>query len=186
MKSNPISRPRKKRAKTGKMKREPASKYFNRLMSELHKEFPDNSQRLPWLSLTLRRSTASAGLNQLRRAGLSLRWSRATPAVLQWKRPRRCTSSSTSRSPAASARRKLTLETPGLDLERHGQLGYRSPKETGSKEQKYIHHFGKDEDTGKTFEEPELYYVKNKDGPTMMVIMGGDWYIDVDSDGEVS
>ena len=65
-------------------------------------------------------------------------------------------------------------------------IGYMSGKETKNADQKYIHHFGKDEDTGKTFEEPELYYVKNKDGSTMMVIMGGDWYIDVDSDGEVS
>ena len=65
-------------------------------------------------------------------------------------------------------------------------IGYRSGKETGNETQKYIHNFGVDEESGKKFKEPELYYVKNNDGSQMMVIMGGDWYIDVAEDGSMS
>lgn len=90
------------------------------------------------------------------------------------------------KNPTSVEKQKIDIGDTWVGLGKAWSIGYRSPKETGDNKQKYVHHFGKDEESGKKFKEPDLYYVKNKDGSQMMVIMGGDWYIDVDSDGKVS
>ena len=81
---------------------------------------------------------------------------------------------------------KVDIGDTWVGLGKAWSIGYRSGKETGNETQKYIHNFGVDEESGKKFKEPELYYVKNNDGSQMMVIMGGDWYIDVAEDGSMS
>ena len=81
---------------------------------------------------------------------------------------------------------KVDIGDTWVGLGKAWSIGYRSGKETGNDQQKYIHNFGVDEESGKQFKEPELYYVKNNDGSQMMVIMGGDWYIDVDEAGQMS
>ena len=81
---------------------------------------------------------------------------------------------------------KVDIGDTWVGLGKAWSIGYRSGKETGNEQQKYIHNFGVDEESGKKFKEPELYYVKNNDGSQMMVIMGGDWYIDVAEDGSMS
>ena len=81
---------------------------------------------------------------------------------------------------------KVDIGDTWVGLGKAWSIGYRSGKETGNESQKYIHNFGVDEESGKKFKEPELYYVKNNDGSQMMVIMGGDWYIDVAEDGSMS
>ena len=83
-------------------------------------------------------------------------------------------------------KKKVNFGDTWVGLGKAWSIGYRSGKETGNDTQKYIHNFGVDEETGKQFKEPDLYYVKNKDGSQMMVIMGGDWYIDMDEDGKMS
>jgi len=186
VKSNPISRPRKKRAKTGKMKREPASKYFNRLMSELHKEFPDNSQRAAVALSYVEKEYGKRGVESVTKSWSKPKMVKSNPGGTTVEEAKKMYKQFHQSEPSSVSKKKVDFGDTWVGLGKAWSIGYRSPKETGSKEQKYIHHFGKDEDTGKTFEEPELYYVKNKDGSTMMVIMGGDWYIDVDSDGEVS
>ena len=75
---------------------------------------------------------------------------------------------------------KVDIGDTWVGLGKAWSIGYRSGKETGNEAQKYIHNFGVDEESRKQFKEPDLYYVKNNDGSQMMVIMGGDWYIDVD------
>ena len=90
------------------------------------------------------------------------------------------------KAPSSVKKQKVEIGDTWVGLGKAWSIGYRSGKETGNETQKYIHNFGVDEESGKKFKEPELYYVKNKDGSQMMVIMGGDWYIDVDADGEVS
>jgi len=307
IRSNPVSRPRKKRASDGNMKREPAKQYFDRLMSELYKEFPDNSQRaavalsyvekeygqrgvnlvtktwaknnpgegekvnlLPiysgaptqtYKSLGMVTSVVQVGRNvikdikegiqdiyrglvggrqsltekrmmmsvllmhsDLSEATLALggnaicnlkidyeipsyqgnsrmditliatadaiKMGRGTvksnPGGATVEQAKKMYKQFHQTEPNSVTKKKVDFGDTWVGLGKAWSIGYRSPKETGSKEQKYIHHFGKDEDTGKTYKEPELYYVENKDGTKMMVIMGGDWYIDVDSDGEVS
>lgn len=81
---------------------------------------------------------------------------------------------------------KVDIGDTWVGLGKAWSIGYRSGKETGNEAQKYIHNFGIDEESGKQFKEPELYYVKNNDGSQMMVIMGGDWYIDTAEDGSMS
>ena len=81
---------------------------------------------------------------------------------------------------------KVDIGDTWVGLGKAWSIGYRSGKETGNEAQKYIHNFGVDEESGKQFNEPDLYYVKNNDGSQMMVIMGGDWYIDVDEEGQMS
>ena len=83
-------------------------------------------------------------------------------------------------------KKKVDFGNTWVGLGKAWSIGYRSGKETGNDSQKYIHNFGVDEETGKQFKEPDLYYVKNNDGSQMMVIMGGDWYIDEDEDGKMS
>lgn len=90
------------------------------------------------------------------------------------------------KAPSNVKKTKVDIGDTWVGLGKAWSIGYRSGKETGNETQKYIHNFGVDEESGKKFKEPELYYVKNNDGSQMMVIMGGDWYIDVDADGEVS
>lgn len=83
-------------------------------------------------------------------------------------------------------KKKVDFGDTWVGLGKAWSIGYRSGKETGNESQKYIHNFGVDEESGKQFKEPDLYYVKNNDGSQMMVIMGGDWYIDVDEEGKMS
>ncbi len=90
------------------------------------------------------------------------------------------------KQPKSVKKKQIDFGDTWVSLGKAWSIGYRSGKETGDESQKYIHNFGVDEESGKKFAEPEVYYVKNKDGSQMMVIMGGDWYIDVDKDGEVS
>ena len=90
------------------------------------------------------------------------------------------------KQPKSVKKKQIDFGDTWVGLGKAWSIGYRSGKETGDESQKYIHNFGVDEESGKKFAEPELYYVKNKDGSQMMVIMGGDWYIDVDEAGEVS
>jgi hypothetical protein len=90
------------------------------------------------------------------------------------------------KAPSNIKKKKIDFGDTWVGLGKAWSIGYRSGKETGDDSQKYIHNFGVDEESGKTFKEPDVYYVKNNDGSQMMVIMGGDWYIDVDADGEVS
>lgn len=90
------------------------------------------------------------------------------------------------KQPKSVKKKQIDFGDTWVSLGKAWSIGYRSGKETGDESQKYIHNFGVDEESGKKFAEPEVYYVKNKDGSQMMVIMGGDWYIDVDEAGEVS
>jgi hypothetical protein len=90
------------------------------------------------------------------------------------------------KAPKNVEKKKVNFGDTWVGLGKAWSIGYRSGKETGNETQKYIHNFGVDEESGKKFKEPELYYVKNKDGSQMMVIMGGDWYIDVDEAGKMS
>ena len=90
------------------------------------------------------------------------------------------------KQPKSVKKKQIDFGDTWVGLGKAWSIGYRSGKETGDESQKYIHNFGVDEESRKKFAEPDLYYVKNKDGSQMMVIMGGDWYIDVDEAGEVS
>jgi len=90
------------------------------------------------------------------------------------------------KNPSNVQKKKVDFGDTWVGLGKAWSIGYRSGKETGNESQKYIHNFGVDEESGKQFKEPDLYYVKNKDGSQMMVIMGGDWYIDVDEEGKMS
>ncbi|MDB2565358.1 hypothetical protein N9X64_00415 [bacterium] len=90
------------------------------------------------------------------------------------------------KAPKNVEKKKVDFGDTWVGLGKAWSIGYRSGKETGNETQKYIHNFGVDEESGKHFKEPELYYVKNNDGSQMMVIMGGDWYIDVDEEGKMS
>ena len=90
------------------------------------------------------------------------------------------------KAPKNVEKKKVDFGDTWVGLGKAWSIGYRSGKETGNETQKYIHNFGVDEESGKKFKEPDLYYVKNNDGSQMMVIMGGDWYIDVDEEGKMS
>ena len=62
-------------------------------------------------------------------------------------------------------------------------IGYRNGKEGFGDDQKYIHEFGVDEETGRTFEEPKLYMTVPDKGKPMLVIKDGAWKIKTDKNG---
>ena len=62
-------------------------------------------------------------------------------------------------------------------------IGYRNGKEGFGDDQKYIHEFGVDEETGRTFEEPKLYMTVPDQGKPMLVIKDGAWKIKTDKNG---
>ena len=73
----------------------------------------------------------------------------------------------------------------GFHLVRRGVLDIEAGKEGLGDEQKYIHHFGVDEETGKKYEEPELYLSMPEKGKPMLMLKGGGWKVK-SADGNIS
>jgi hypothetical protein len=181
--ANPVPKPRKKRTKSGSMRKEPLKKYIERFMSDkkMNKEFPDRSQRFAVAATTARKFYGDKTVDKAFPRD-NPRTNPHTPvheAKTFYKKFHQ--------KPAKNVKKtKVDIGDTWVGLGKAWSIGYRSGKETGNESQKYIHNFGVDEESGKQFKEPELYYVKNNDGSQMMVIMGGDWYIDVDEAGQMS
>jgi hypothetical protein len=182
-KSNPLPKPRKKRSKNGSMRKEPLKKYIERFMGnkKMNEEFPDRAQRFA-VGLSYAREfygNSTVDRNYPPRDVVRTNPGTVAEAKEMYKQFHQ-------KNPSSVKKQKIDFGDTWIGLGKAWSIGYRSGKETGDNKQKYIHNFGVDEESGKKFKEPDLYYVKNKDGSQMMVIMGGDWYIDVDSDGKVS
>ncbi len=180
---NPPPKPRKKRSKSGKMRKEPVKKYIERFMGDkkMNEEFPDRAQRFA-VGLSYAREfygNSTVDRNYPPRDVVRTNPGTVAEAKEMYKKFHQ-------KNPSHVKKKKIDIGDTWVGLGKAWSIGYRSGKETGDSNQKYIHNFGVDEESGKKFKEPDLYYVKNKDGSQMMVIMGGDWYIDVDSDGKVS
>jgi len=60
------------------------------------------------------------------------------------------------------------------------EIGYKSGKETGSSDQKYIHHFNEETKDGNL---PKLYATMPENGKPMLIITGGTWKIKTDENG---
>ncbi len=181
--TNPAPKPRKKRDKAGRMRKEPLNKYIDRFMGDkkMIKEFPDRSQRFAVAATTARKFYGDKVVDK------------AYPRNNPRSNPHTPVSDAKEfykqfhQKPAKNVKKtKVDIGDTWVGLGKAWSIGYRSGKETGNETQKYIHNFGVDEESGKQFKEPDLYYVKNNDGSQMMVIMGGDWYIDVDEEGQMS
>lgn len=181
--SNPPPKPRKKRDKAGNMRKEPLKKYIDRFMGDkkMNEEFPRNDQRFAVALSYARKFYSDKAVDKAYPRG-NPRTNPHTPvheAKSFYKKFHQ--------KPAKNVKNvKVDIGDTWVGLGKAWSIGYRSGKETGNEQQKYIHNFGVDEESGKQFKEPELYYVKNNDGSQMMVIMGGDWYIDVDEAGQMS
>ena len=183
VKLNPPPMPRKKRDKAGNMRKEPINKYIERFMSDkkMNEEFPDRPQRFAVALSYARKFYSDAAVDKAYPRD-NPRSNPHTPvheAKTMYKQFHQ-------KAPKNVKKTKVDIGDTWVGLGKAWSIGYRSGKETGNEQQKYIHNFGVDEESGKKFKEPELYYVKNNDGSQMMVIMGGDWYIDVAEDGSMS
>ena len=181
---NPPPKPRKKRNRAGNMRKEPLKKYIDRFMGDkkMNEEFPRNDQRFAVALSYARKFYSDKAVNKA-----------YPPRSNPGKNPHTPVSQAKAfykkfhQKPAKNVKNvKVDIGDTWIGLGKAWSIGYRSGKETGNEQQKYIHNFGVDEESGKQFKEPELYYVKNNDGSQMMVIMGGDWYIDVDEAGQMS
>ena len=181
---NPPPKPRKKRDSAGKMRKESLKNYIGRFMGDkkMNEEFPRNDQRFAVALSYARKFYSDKAVNKA-----------YPPRSNPGKNPHTPVSEAKAfykkfhQKPAKNVKNvKVDIGDTWIGLGKAWSIGYRSGKETGNDQQKYIHNFGVDEESGKQFKEPELYYVKNNDGSQMMVIMGGDWYIDVDEAGQMS
>tara|TARA_B100000242_G_C42990572_1_gene459876 strand:+ start:314 stop:823 length:510 start_codon:yes stop_codon:yes gene_type:complete len=165
------------------MRKEPVKKYVERFMGDkkMNEEFSDRAQRFA-VALSYAREfygNSTVDRNYPPRDVVRTNPGTVAEAKEMYKKFHQ-------KNPSHVKKKKIDIGDTWVGLGKAWSIGYRSGKETGDSNQKYIHNFGVDEESGKKFKEPDLYYVKNKDGSQMMVIMGGDWYIDVDSDGKVS
>ena len=181
--SNPVPKPRKKRDKAGRMRKEQLKNYIDRFMGDkkMNEEFPDRSQRFAVAATTARKFYGDKAVDKA--------YPRDNPRTNPHTPVHEAKSfyKKFHQKPAKNVKNvKVDIGDTWVGLGKAWSIGYRSGKETGNDQQKYIHNFGVDEESGKQFKEPELYYVKNNDGSQMMVIMGGDWYIDVDEAGQMS
>ena len=183
VKVNPVPKPRKKRDKAGRMRKEQLKNYIDRFMGDkkMNEEFPDRSQRFAVAATTARKFYGDKAVDKA--------YPRDNPRTNPHTPVHEAKSfyKKFHQKPAKNVKNvKVDIGDTWIGLGKAWSIGYRSGKETGNDQQKYIHNFGVDEESGKQFKEPELYYVKNNDGSQMMVIMGGDWYIDVDEAGQMS
>tara|TARA_B100000900_G_scaffold254493_1_gene216853 strand:+ start:13131 stop:14705 length:1575 start_codon:yes stop_codon:yes gene_type:complete len=181
--ANPVPKPRKKRDKAGRMRKESLKKYIERFMGDkkMNEEFPDRSQRFAVAATTARKFYGDKAVDKA--------YPRDNPRTNPHTPVHEAKSfyKKFHQKPAKNVKNvKVDIGDTWVGLGKAWSIGYRSGKETGNDQQKYIHNFGVDEESGKQFAEPDLYYVKNNDGSQMMVIMGGDWYIDVDEAGQMS
>lgn len=179
---NPPPMPRKKRNKAGKMIKEPVEKYLQRFMGnpKMVEEFPDNAQRfvvgLSYARKFYGESTVNKHYPPIRtNPGVSVADAKKMYQQFHQK------------NPSKVEKKTMNIGETWIGLGKAWSIGYRSGKETGDENQKYIHNFGVDEESGKKFKEPELFYVPGEGGSEdLLIITGGDWYIDVDADGKVS
>lgn len=179
---NPPPKPRKKRNKAGNMIKEPVKNYLQRFMgnSKMVEEFPDNAQRfavgLSYAKKFYGEKTVNKHYPPVRtNPGVSV-----ADAKKMYKQFHQ-------KNPSKVEKKTMNIGETWVGLGKAWSIGYRSGKETGDEKQKYIHNFGVDEETGKKFKEPELFYVPGEGGSDdLLIVTGGDWYIDVDADGKVS
>jgi uncharacterized protein YbjQ (UPF0145 family) len=179
---NPVPKPRKKRNKAGNMIKEPVKAYLERFMGnpQMVEEFPDNAQRfavgLSYAKKFYGEKTVNKHYPPIRtNPGVSV-----ADAKKMYKQFHQ-------KNPSKVEKKTMNIGETWIGLGKAWSIGYRSGKETGDENQKYIHNFGVDEETGKKFKEPELFYVPGEGGSDdLLIVTGGDWYIDVDADGKVS
>jgi uncharacterized protein YbjQ (UPF0145 family) len=179
---NPPPKPRKKRNKAGKMIKESVKNYLQRFMGhpEMVEEFPDNAQRfavgLSYAKKFYGESTVNKHYPPVRtNPGVSVADAKKMYQQFHQK------------NPSKVEKKTMNIGETWIGLGKAWSIGYRSGKETGDENQKYIHNFGVDEESGKKFKEPELFYVPGEGGSDdLLIVTGGDWYIDVDADGKVS
>ena len=87
------------------------------------------------------------------------------------------------KAPKEVKKAKVDVGDVWVNLGSCWSIGYRNGKETGDEDQKYIHHFGTDEETGKTFEEPELFLAMSETQKPLLIIRGGEWKVKTDDEG---
>ena len=175
-------KPRKKRNKAGNMIKEPVKKYLQRFMGnpQMVKEFPDNAQRF------------AVGLSYAKKFYGEKTVNKHYPAVrtnpgVSVADAKKMYKQFHQKNPSKVEKKTMNIGETWIGLGKAWSIGYRSGKETGDENQKYIHNFGVDEETGKKFKEPDLFYVPGEGGSDdLLIVTGGDWYIDVDADGKVS
>lgn len=179
---NPVPKPRKKRNKAGNMVKESVKNYLQRFMGnpQMVEEFPDNAQRfavgLSYAKKFYGEKTVNKHYPPIRtNPGVSV-----ADAKKMYKQFHQ-------KNPSKVEKKTMNIGETWIGLGKAWSIGYRSGKETGDENQKYIHNFGVDEETGKKFKEPDLFYVPGEGGSEdLLIVTGGDWYIDVDADGKVS
>tara|TARA_B100000900_G_scaffold415745_1_gene446970 strand:- start:1200 stop:2357 length:1158 start_codon:yes stop_codon:yes gene_type:complete len=174
---NPPLKPKRKKMKNGKYRKEPAKNYVQRFMDDpkMSAEFPDRSQRY---------AVAMSYAEEFYGA-------RANPPVSnppsnkKMKKAKKVYKSFNQKDPVEIKNEMVDVGDVWVSLGKAWCIGYRSGKEGLGDEQKYIHHFGVDEETGKKYEEPELYLSMPEKGKPMLMLKGGGWKVK-SADGSIS
>lgn len=177
---NPLPKPkRQKSKKTGKVRKELAKKYRDRLMEsdKMRAEFPDRSQRYAVTLDLVEKHYGKAARNRIAPP------IKANPAdEKKLKKAKKLYEHMNGQPVDKVEKIKVDVGDVWYKVGEGGcwSIGYVSGKDGNAKNQRFNHHFNEETNDGNL---PALYATMPDKGKPMLIIMGGTWKIKTDDSG---
>ena len=177
---NPLPKPkRQKSKKTGKVRKELAKKYRDRLMEsdKMRAEFPDRSQRYAVTLDLIEKHYGKAARNRIAPP------IKANPAdEKKLKKAKKLYEHMNGQPVDKIEKIKVDVGDVWYKVGEGGcwSIGYVSGKDGNAKNQRFNHHFNEETNDGNL---PALYATMPDKGKPMLIIMGGTWKIKTDDSG---
>ena len=177
---NPLPRPRKQKSKkSGKVRREMAKSYVERLMGtdKMRAEFPDRSQRY---AVSLRLVEKHYGKAARNRIAPPIKANPADEKKL--KKAKKLYEHMNGQPVDKIEKMKIDVGDVWYKVGEGGcwSIGYVSGKDGNAKNQRFQHTFNEETKDGNL---PSLYATMPDKGKPMLIIMGGTWKIKTDTEG---
>jgi len=177
---NPLPKPkRQKSKKTGKVRKELAKKYHDRLLEsdKMRAEFPDRSQRYAVTLDLIEKHYGKAARNRIAPP------IKANPAdEKKLKKAKKLYEHMNGQPVDKIEKIKVDVGDVWYKVGEGGcwSIGYVSGKDGNAKNQRFNHHFNEETNDGNL---PALYATMPDKGKPMLIIMGGTWKIKTDDSG---
>ena len=173
---NPMPKPKRKKQKNGKFRQENVKRYVSRLMGlpKMKKDYPDSAQRFAVAMSLVEKYYSKAKREQYYP---KVKANPANPKKIE--KAKKLYEHMNKTSPDTVVTEKIDIGDVWYQVGEGGawQIGYMSGKETGKKNQKYIHTFNEESKDGNF---PKLYATMPDNGEPMLIIRGGSWKIKLD------
>jgi len=177
---NPLPKPKKQKSKkTGKVRKERAKKYHDRLLEsdKMRAEFPDRSQRYAVTLDLIEKHYGKAARNRIAPP------IKANPAdEKKLKKAKKLYEHMNGQPVDKVEKLKIDVGDVWYKVGEGGcwSIGYVSGKDGNAKNQRFNHHFNEETKDGNL---PSLYATMPDKGKPMLIIMGGTWKIKTDAEG---